>query len=522
LDSENNQPQPKLSSRQIQQLKSQELKLHEQKLKLIQGLPHRYGWKWYFWARQFYESTNATTLLCAANQISKSSSQIRKCIEWATNKDLWPKLWKTEPRQFWYLYPGKDTATVEFHKKWVPEFLPRGAFKDHPIYGWKEEIENRKIHAIHFFSGVSVYFKTYAQDVQQLQSGTVHAIFCDEELPEAIYPELRLRLAAVDGYFSMVFTATLNQDFWRRAIEGSDKEELMPEAFKLQISMYDCIFYEDGTPGAYDEPKIERIKQQCGSETEIQRRVYGRFVTEAGRKYPAFEADRHYVRPFPILGEHKIFAGVDIGGGGQGHPASCVFVAVEPSYRRGYVIRGWRGDRELTTAGDILEKYDSLRGNLNVISAAYDWAAKDFGTIAARMGETFVKAEKSHELGEDVLNTLFKNDMLFIFDEEELRKLGGELSSLMKSTPKSFAKDDFADALRYCCVKIPWDWSMLNESQVKSKEIVVESRSLTAAEYMEWELEQRRGDFAKSTSTDKNSWKELEDEFEFWNGEFGN
>ena len=86
-------------------------------------LPHRYGYPWYGWARSFYESRQHESFLCAANQIGKSSTQIRKMIEWAGNKKLWPKLWTTEPRQFWYLYPNKDTATIEVDLKWIPEFL---------------------------------------------------------------------------------------------------------------------------------------------------------------------------------------------------------------------------------------------------------------------------------------------------------------------------------------------------------------------------------------------------------------
>jgi phage terminase large subunit-like protein len=432
-----------LTPRQVKELKHQELMLQQRKLQLVEGLPHRYGWKWYSWARKFYESTNQTTLLCAANQISKSSTQIRKCIEWATNRELWPKLWKTKPLQFWYLYPSKDVSTVEFHKKWVEEFLPRGEFRKHAVYGWKEELENKKIHAIHFHSGVSVYFKTYGQDMQHLQTGTVHAIFCDEELPEEAYAELRLRLAATDGYFHMVFTATLNQDFWRRAVEGEGKEEAFPEAFKQQVTMYDCIFYEDGTPGAYSEEKIDRIKGQCGSETEIQRRVYGRFVTEVGRVFSSFDATRHYVKQFTLRQEHRIYVGIDIGGGGTSHPSAIVFLAVEPDLKKGTIFRGWRGDGVTTTSGDVMEKLRSLRGGLQPLGQAYDYSAKDFGTIATRLGENVQKADKSHDVGEGILNTLFRNDMLFIVDEEELRKLGGELSSLMKSGSKTTKKDDF-------------------------------------------------------------------------------
>lgn len=508
-----------LTPKQIKQLKYQELMLHEKKLKIVENLPHRYGWKWYSWARQFYESTNQTNLLVAANQISKSSTQIRKCIEWATNKDLWPRLWKTKPNQFWYLYPGKEQATIEFQKKWKEEFLPRNEFKDHPTFGWREEIESRRIVAIHFNSGVSVYFKTYGQDLQNLQTGSCYAIFGDEEIPEELYSELRMRLAATDGYFHLVFTATLNQDFWRRAMEGRGKDELMPEAFKQQISMYDCTHYEDGTPGAYSEEKIERIKSQCGSETEIQRRIYGRFVSEIGRVFPSFESSRHFTSKFEIRSNHRIYSGVDIGGGGSSHPAAIVFVAVEPDLTKATIFRGWRGDGVTTTMGDILEKYRDLRGNLSCLGQAFDFAAKDFGVIAQRMGENFQKAEKNHEIGEGIINTLFRNDMLFIVDDDELRKLGVELSSLMKGSVTTNSKNDFCDALRYALARIPWDWSVIAKKIEGNEEKVIETRALTQAELTELEMRERRGDVIGNRETE--GWQEIEDDFDFWNNQYG-
>lgn len=510
-----------LTPKQLAQLKHQELKLHEKKLTLVRNLPHRYGWKWYAWAHQFYESTNYTNLLCAANQISKSSTQIRKCIEWATNRDLWPKLWKSRPLQFWYLYPSKDVSTIEFKKKWIEEFLPRNEFKTHPQFGWHEEYDNKKILALHFNTGVSVYFKTYAQDVQTLQTGTVHAIFADEEIPEEIYPEIRLRLAAVDGYFHMVFTATLNQDFWRRTIEGVGRDELMSDAFKQQISMYDCIVYEDGTPGAYSEEKIERIKAQCGSKTEILRRVYGRFVTEIGRIYSAFEPEKHYVPQFTLKSEHRIYSGVDIGSGGSAHPAAIVFIAVEPDFKKGTIFRGWRGDGEQTTMGDILEKYKKLRGGLSVIGQAYDFAAKDFAVIAQRTGEIFVKAEKSHDIGEGLVNTLFRNNKLFIVDTDELRKLGAELLSLHKQAQKTKSKDDFCDALRYAVTMPPWDLTDIGGVDDGKIEKEVEDRALTKEELIALELKERRAGFASKEKADED-WSELEDDFNFWNDQYGN
>lgn len=442
-------------------------------------------------------------------------------MEWATNKSLWPKLWKSRPLQFWYLYPSKDLATTEFEKKWVPEFLPRGDFKGHPQYGWREEYNAKKILAIHFNTGVSVYFKTYQQDAQNLQASSVHAIFCDEELPSELYSELRMRMAATDGYFHMVFTATLNQDFWRRAIEGHGKDEVLLDAFKQQISMYDCLFYEDGTPGAFTEKRITEIKAQCGSESEVQRRVYGRFVTDAGRVCPAFDPVVHYVSDFKLLKDHKVYVGVDIGSGGStAHPAAIALIAVEPDFKKGTVFRGWRGDGEETAVSDILEKVKELTMDVTPMGQFYDWASRDFGIVSARMGLNFLKADKSATAGNAMMNTLFKNNMLFILETDELRKLGGELLSLMHGGSKPNKRDDFYDAVRYTVTAIPWDWTAIDPNYMNEDEFQ-DQRPLSKEELKRWEIEDRRAGFG-SEKEKSTGWEELDQEFEFWNDRGGN
>jgi len=188
-----------------------------EKIILQEELPFLFGWKWYDWARKFYESTNRNNLLCAANQISKSSTMIRKCINWATDKTLWPKLWRKPPKQFWYFYPTSTQASVEWETKW-PEFMPNGSMKEDETYGWRSIYKNKEIYAIYFKSGVTVYFKSYAQKATALQTCTVEAIYCDEECPVDLYDELMFRTTAVRGYFNTAFTATLGQELWRKAL----------------------------------------------------------------------------------------------------------------------------------------------------------------------------------------------------------------------------------------------------------------------------------------------------------------
>lgn len=444
----------------LQQKKAYLAELELQKARK-ESLPHLYGFKWYKWARLFFESTNRMNFLTAANQVSKSSTMIRKCIHWATETELWPKLWDTKPTQFWYIYPSKDVATIEYEEKWVKEFLPKD--KSDPKYGWEEEYKNKQVYCIRFKSGVTVYFRSYEQSMENVQTATVYAIFCDEECPADRYSEFSARMFRTGGYYHNVFTATLGQEMWRLTMEEKGEYELFPDASKQQISMYDCMFYEDGSPSVWTEEKIKQIVNKCSSPEEVQRRIYGKFVIDKNKVYTGFQRGRNYRPGHPIPKGWQIWTGIDYGSGGEAHKSACVFLAVSKDFTKGRIFKGWRGDGETTTAGDAYRKYVELRGARRPIMQNYDPSAKDLGTIATRCGDYFTKAERSHEIGEQLLNTLFKTGMLVIYaDDPELIKLVIEFENLKKNTLKINAKDDFIDAARYAVASVPWDFSCLD------------------------------------------------------------
>ena len=457
------------------------IKFERDKIKSL--LPHLYSFEWYDWALQFFDSTNPMNLLCAGNQLSKSSTQIRKCIHWATSPKLQKSLWATPPRMFWYLYPSKDVATVEFEKKWVPEFLPRPPYDKHPIYGWKANYKDKHIYSIDFNTGVTIYFKTYSQDPQKLQSGTVHAIFTDEELPVGLLDELIFRLQAVAGYFHMVFTATIGQELWYKAIERiGKKDEAFREAAKWQISMYDCQKYANGKPSPWTHERIKAVEAMCPTVAAINKRVHGRFVQEEGLRYESYNSSKNRITVQDFCNRYKTnknnliphgwdtFGAVDIGSGGPtGHPAATIMVAVRPDYKYGIAFRGWRGNKsQRTTSSDILEKYRTVRGRYTPIAQYYDWASADFFTFASGLGETFLKADKG-EIGYETLNTLFKNEMFDVLDIGELDDLSFELSNIRVTTSKQNAEDDFSDALRYATSSIPWDYTGITDKFITAR-----------------------------------------------------
>lgn len=465
------------------ELKLREVQLELRKRELKEQLPHLYGYPWYPWAWEFFNTTNKNAFLCAANQISKSSTQIRKFIDWATDTAKWPERFSgrpdKRPKVFWYLYPSKDVVLQEVETKWIPEFLPKN--QQDPKYGWELRYMNKYPYYIQFKSGVRLMFKTYGQDVHLLQSGTVDMIGFDEELPEELYPELTLRREAVDGYFSGVFTATRGQDFWRRTIEPNPgEEENFVGAWKRQVSMYDCMFYMDGKQSMWTHEKIQRVINSLGTEAEIQRRVFGKFVKDSGLKFPEFLRGRNMRAAGAVPKDWFIYAGIDAGSGGEkGHPPAIVFVATNPLHTCGRVIKGWihRGKNN-TTATDIIEQFLVMRAELGMelTAAYYDWQAKDLEVIATRQGVTILPAEKSHEIGVPRLNALFKNEILTLDLIEELEPLATELSNLQVDTAKTKAKDDFADALRYATSNIPWNWALAVKTEAIQRLLPAEVR----------------------------------------------
>lgn len=426
------------------------------------SLPHLYGDKFYTWQRKIWESTNEIELLTAASQIGKSSILIRSHINWATDKALWPKLWKTPPIQFWYLYPDYGTATREFETKWVPEFLPRGKMKDDPVFGWKAEYEKKEIKALRWNSGLITYFLAYAQMTKAMQASSVSRIDADEEIPVEHVTELRFRLIAKGGYFRAGFTATLSQEFWRLVMEEKGEHEEWKEASKTQVTLFECRKYEDGTDSIWTEEKIQRAISACTTKKEYDRRILGKFVKSDNLRYPNFQRIKHVKKSVDIPSRDWLrYCGVDIGSGGErGHSAAITFIAVRPDFQFARVYRHWNSGKTITSSGDIFQMFLQMRGSDRLVGQFYDHSSVEFGTIATRAHESFIRAEKGRLLGDNILNTLFAKDMMVIDDLDECQPLVLEIESLTGEEKKQSADDDSVDSLRYGISTVPFDWSI--------------------------------------------------------------
>ena len=107
------------SELELAKLKLAKLERLQQLAELERSFPHRYLHKFYKWQRAFFNDwEHKKQVVCAPNQVGKSSNLIKKLIECAISPDKWRTYWPTlpkdqKPAQWWYLYPTKEILIVD-------------------------------------------------------------------------------------------------------------------------------------------------------------------------------------------------------------------------------------------------------------------------------------------------------------------------------------------------------------------------------------------------------------------------
>lgn len=446
---------------------------------LQDNLGYKFAHKIYTYQREFIESQNKMNLLVAANQIGKSSSLILRACEKAFSTDEQRVEWygdKFVPGRdkllIWYFYPDYKTATTAFETTWK-KYLPKGPYLEDPTlssrYGWKAVYgANHTISEIQFREGI-IQFKVYGQSSLNLQSATVWEVLCDEELPFFHYAEIKSRMNYTDGYFSMGFTATLGEHEWYLAMErqGCD-DELFPNAKKWNVSLYDCMRYEDGTPSLWTKERITAVSNQYGTKEEVEKRVMGRFVVDSNQLLMSGFRQENIIEPIYLPDDWEYYAGMDYGMGGKNHKSAIVFVAVKPTHDYVVTFAAWREDNMPTPPEMVLNQYLEMKKKINKnVVCFYDYAAVDLEKIInTHEVAGMYRAVKKPEEGIALLNALMKNNMLQFFNHGDVPKLFQEFRLIRVSQDKKHRRDDLNDALRYSLSKIEFDFSHVDNSQL--------------------------------------------------------
>lgn len=462
----------------------QELRIKRDKLRKIallkEELPHLYGFPLYQWQEDFMKCGATFQFIFKANQIGGSSIMIKKLIDYATDKKKWARF-KRKPTMFIYLYPDKNTATREWVNKWC-EFMPRGSMKDNEQYGWKEVWDGKYIDSIEFNTGITMYFKTYGSGAENLQASTPAILACDEELPEDLWPELQIRITGSPANAGAMYwqgcTPTKGQKYLAKIQSG---ETVLPDSWVVTVSQYDCLFYANGDKSLWSKEKIQRTEQALPSQREIDVRINGLFKPIDSLLITQFVRAKH-TQDFHLIKGWNYYAGIDYGvGGPTGHPSAISIVAVSPSFNAAKVIKCWKGDNVTrTTPDDVIIKYLEMIAELGITDMSgvyYDHSAGSLGIISERSGLGFIKANKARDDGYNLLNSLFKNNMLHIMlDSDGMGDmLVDEIESITADFNKKRQGDDLLDATRYALSSIPFSFENI---KVNPLEKVLESKQM--------------------------------------------
>lgn len=197
-------------------------------------------------------------------------------------------------------------------KDWIEEIVMQSGRKDAPESGVIDFIRVKNV-----FGGVSVIgFKSCDQGREKFQGTSLDFVWFDEEPPEDIYDECRMRVFDRNGDVFGTMTPLKGQTFVYDRIylnKYGDKEV-----------WYEFMEWADNP--YLDEKEIEALSLTM-DEHAAQSRRYGRFASlRDGLVYPEFDERVHVIEPFEIPKEWQDNISIDPG---LNNPLSAHWYAVD-------------------------------------------------------------------------------------------------------------------------------------------------------------------------------------------------
>jgi phage terminase large subunit-like protein len=249
--------------------------------------------------------------LFAGNQAGKTTAGLADDLIQALDEDDIPKHLRKYKR--WQppflcriMAPSFSVLEITLYQK-LQELLPT-----HTLIGesWSKAY-NRDTRVLHFKNGSKFFFGTYEQEPAKLQGATLHRIHYDEEPPEDIRNECRIRVMRQNGEEVFTMTPTAGLMFAYEKLWEQRGEEVAPGVFHgehLQIVTASM----DDNPTLSDEAK--EIALAGLSAEERAARKEGKFVALHGLIYDRFDPERHIIPEVerPPLGVNVV-VGIDPG-----------------------------------------------------------------------------------------------------------------------------------------------------------------------------------------------------------------
>lgn len=179
-------------------------------------------------------------------------------------------------------YPFIERVIGQEFEKWATvEFVEEFAYT------------NEKKRKIQWGGGSFMEFLTYEQGIS-LAGAARHGIYHDEEPPQDVWNQSKMRVVNLNGRLTLGMTA-------ERGMSWSDGEVWNPAIDKKHPTIYaiEMSTYDNPTN---DQAMIDKIKQSAGDDQEtIDIKIYGKSTPRGGKVYPmAKDIHPWIIDPFQI------------------------------------------------------------------------------------------------------------------------------------------------------------------------------------------------------------------------------
>ncbi len=202
---------------------------------------------------------------------------------------------------------GMKQIILPVLKQWIPPSdLKNSSWED----SWSNEDK-----VLTFRNGSTIEIKTHQQDLDSFAGVPLHWIWFDEECPQTIFNECRLRLIDYNGVWWMTMTPVEGQDWiFDRFIATANKNV---EMFEVDIT---------------DNPHLSqtalKLLEDDLTDEEKQVRKHGIFTPKGGLILKEFDLKRHIIEPSTVVPDSwAIYVSIDHG---FNNPTAILWHALSP------------------------------------------------------------------------------------------------------------------------------------------------------------------------------------------------
>ncbi len=226
------------------------------------------------------------------------------------------------------------------------------------------------------FGGTSkITFKSCDQGREKFQGASLDYVWFDEEPPQDIYEECKMRVLDRKGdlYGTMTPLKGLTWVYEDIYLNRFDDKEV----FYVNMSWEDNPFL--------DKDEVENMKKSM-AEDVLSTRCYGHFKASSGLVYPQFDESIHVIDPFPIPLDWQDKISIDPG---LKNPLSCHFYAVD--YDGNIYVVGEHYDKEK----DIAYHSERIHDLADSLSWHRDPSGRLIALIDSAAGQRTLASDKS-------------------------------------------------------------------------------------------------------------------------------